>query len=93
MDIDYFKIVAVLKKRGSSSSLDYSYVPHKWEENGILYWPNNNLTSLRNDASTKPQIDWKQYKCKVKKSQIFGLEEAQLWEEEYVASGTDAEGR
>lgn len=91
---DYFKIVAVLKKRaGGVSSVSYSFIPHKWESEGNLFWPQSNLSKLRSDPTTEPQSDWKIYKCKVKKTNIIGLEEAELWEEEFVNSGTDAESR
>lgn len=90
---DTFKIVAVLKRRGNSSTVEYSYVPHNWEQNETLYWPQNNLTSLRADPSTTPLEDWKTYKCKVKKKNICGIEEAELWEGEYVSCGTDVEDR
>ncbi|KAG5890505.1 hypothetical protein JTB14_016383 [Gonioctena quinquepunctata] len=41
---------------------------------------------------SKPGEDWQQFRCKVKKNNIICLEEAELWEKQYVnASGTDAE--
>ncbi|KAG5866773.1 hypothetical protein JTB14_015881 [Gonioctena quinquepunctata] len=46
----------------------------------------------REDVESEPGKDWQQFRCKVKKTNIIGLEEAELWEEQYVnASGTDAE--
>jgi len=86
---DYFKIVAVIKKR----RIEYSYVPHKWEVRNILKWPQCNLRNLRTDPSSTPEDDWKPYPCKVKKTHIMGLEEAELWEQEFVEDGTDAEIR
>lgn len=90
---DYFKIVAILKNRKNRSIIEYAFVPHKWESNCTLFWPKRNVSSLRVDASSVPEDDWLKYKCKVKKS-CTGLEEAELWEEEYVnASNTEAEER
>jgi len=89
---NYFKIVAILQKRGHKTKIEYAYVPHQWEDNGILSWPPNNCLSLRNDASSIPMKDWTSYKCKVKKSCILEREEAELWEDEYInASSTEAE--
>ncbi|XP_018377394.1 PREDICTED: uncharacterized protein LOC108770344, partial [Trachymyrmex cornetzi] len=88
----HFKIVAILKKRGSSAILEYSYVPYQWEKDGILYWPKRNILSLRKDPTSMYESDWEQYKCKVKKDNIVGIDEAELWEEEYVnASCTESE--
>ncbi|XP_018394258.1 PREDICTED: zinc finger protein 91 [Cyphomyrmex costatus] len=80
----HFKIVAILKKRGSSIILEYSYVPYQWEKDGILYWPKRNILSLRKDPTSTYESDWEQYKCKVKKDNIVGIDEAELWEEEYT---------
>nr|CAH7767096.1 unnamed protein product [Callosobruchus chinensis] len=69
-----------------------SFVPHQWESEGILYWPLSNLNLLRKEACSAPdKSSWRTYKCKVKKENIVGLEEAELWEEEFVNVGTDAE--
>nr|CAI5838922.1 unnamed protein product [Callosobruchus analis] len=86
--MDYFKIVAVIKKK----RVEYTYVPHKWEDQNILYWPPTNLSALRTNPSTEPCSDWRPYPCKVKKTHIYGLQEAELWEQQFVDEGTDAEG-
>lgn len=53
-----------------------------------------NALSLREDQYSLPGNDWQQYKCKVKLDKISGIEEAQLWEEEYLnASNTEAEDK
>nr|CAH7767571.1 unnamed protein product [Callosobruchus chinensis] len=68
------------------------FVPHQWESEGMLYWPLSNLNLLRKDACSEPdKSSWRTYKCKVKKEKIVGLEEAELWEEEFVNVDTDAE--
>ncbi|KAF5308690.1 hypothetical protein FQR65_LT18003 [Abscondita terminalis] len=88
----YYKIVAVLKRRKTTTVMEYSYIPHKWESDGVLKWPKKSILHLQDDLESIPQVDCDTYNCKVKKDLIFGLPEAQLWEEEYVnASNTEAE--
>jgi len=88
----YFKIVAIIKKRGTATKVEYAYVPHQWVKDGFVFWPPNNCSTLRDDPSSAPELEWKKFKCKVKKDFIVGKEEAELWEEEYLnASCTESE--
>lgn len=87
-----FKIVAFINKKGKSSKMQYAYVPSSWEKDEIIYWPKSGLNNERKNPDSVPAKDWFQYKGKVKKSDIFGLDEAILWEEEYLqCPNTDAE--
>lgn len=88
----HFKIVAIIRKRGNSTVLEYSYVPFQWEKDGYLYWPKKNAVSLRKDPMSTFESNWDRYRCKVKKDNIRCLEEAELWEEEYLnVSCTESE--
>lgn len=80
------------KKKGNSTIVEYAYVPQLWENNGVLLWPKTNVKQERKNAFSKPQSNWSVFKAKIKKSGIIGLEEAELWEDEFVnCSNTDAE--
>lgn len=89
---DYFTIVAIIKKRGTATKVEYAYVPQQWVKNEFVFWPPNNSLTLRDDPSSVPKPEWKKFKCKIKKNFIVGKEEAELWEEEYLnASCTESE--
>ena len=59
-----------------------------WEQNGMVYWPPDELQYLRDDPSSIPQPNWTQFRCKVKMDNINGLDEAQLWEDEFISPTT-----
>lgn len=87
--ISTYKIVS-FKKRARQ---EISFVPHKWEQNGILFWPKNNLQLLLSDASSEPQLNWLKYSpCYIKKAGIISYDDALKWEELYAScEDTDAE--
>lgn len=64
---DYFTIVAIIKKRGTATKVEYAYVPQQWVKNGFVFWPPNNSLTLRDDPSSVPKPEWKKFKCKIKK--------------------------
>lgn len=88
----HFKTIAFINKKGKSSTMQYSFVPHLWEKNGIISWPNSDLRRERENPNSVPQSQWFQYKGVVKKDNIYGLDEAVLWEEQFLnGPNTDAE--
>lgn len=65
-----FKVVSTIEKMG----VCFTAVPHQWECNGTLFWPehltNKNRNSLRSDCASVPSENWKNYDCVLKVKDI-----------------------
>ena len=67
---EHFKIVVIMKKKGSATILEYSYghTSGKRMESFI----DRKEISLQKDPTSIYESDWERYKCKVKKDNIVG---------------------
>lgn len=89
---NYFKVVMTKEKKG----IYFSAVPHGWEVNKILFWPDHLMHSqrekLRSAADSIPEETWTQLPCIVKTTNIKTFKEALLIEQKLTqCSDTDAE--
>ena len=65
---DYFKVVYI------KTTHEVEPVPHKWEQNGTVYWPptKGQVRQQQSCASSIPnKATWNRYECVVKASNIF----------------------
>jgi hypothetical protein len=80
--MDYFKVVSTKENRG----IYLTVVPHQWEVDGVLWWPedltHSSRKQLRSNPATAPEEKWIQYPCFLKCSGIINFKEAQKVEKE-----------
>ena len=91
-----WSVISILKSWAGKKQLSFSAVPSTWinAAGTFVFWPNNQQETLRQDSSSVPENEWKQYHCFIKKKNILTYEEALLWEQEFIqASDTEAEER
>lgn len=90
--MDSFKVVTTKEKNG----IYFSVVPHLWEQNNILYWPehlnHSRRESIRCDPSSTPEDNWSTFPCMVKFSGIKNFRDALQIERQLTdCSDTEAE--
>jgi hypothetical protein len=90
--MDYFKVVSTKEKRG----IYFTVVPHQWEVDGVLWWPehlpHSSREQLLSKTATAPEEKWIQYPCFLKCSGIINFKEALRVEKELTQCiDTDAE--
>lgn len=88
-----FKIVSTRAK----GKFFLSVVPHKWENNGVLKWPEGSQISavafkaMLMDGTSQPMVDWKEHTCTLKRHSLLTYNEAvQLSKTMGFESDTDA---
>lgn len=90
MTEDTYKIVLTKEKRG----IYFTAVPHKWEKEKYLFWPDKltsgQINKLRSSISSDPEKTWGKYRCLVKCKNIKSFEEA-LSLEKQLTECTDTE--
>lgn len=74
--MSFFKIVATQEKRG----IYFTVVPHKWEQDKVLFWPKDlkysERESLRADPDSTPDVEtWEQFPCILKYNNILTFRE------------------
>lgn len=73
-----FKIVSTREKGKDFLSV----VPHLWENNGVLKWPEAKQISeaafkaMSVDGSSQPMVDWKAHQCTLKRHSLPTYKEA-----------------
>lgn len=89
--MDAFRVVRTLEKNRQL----FSAVPHQWESNNILFWPDhlklNKLQTARADGKSRPTAEWNQYPCVVKCSNIENFVDALSLEKQCSNCDTDGE--
>ncbi|CAB3222559.1 unnamed protein product [Arctia plantaginis] len=68
-----YKIVKTFEKGNSKLSA----VPSNWEKDGVLHWPRYNENKLRRVESSYPEYNWRKINCKVKRSNLRTILEAE----------------
>lgn len=70
---------------------------HKWEKDGILYWPRLmkkiDIDAVRSDANSEPSKNWLKMSCTLKKANILSFEDGLKYEEIFNDLNTEDEER